>query len=686
MTATFLNSVTAEAYPTGLGIPCSVGDTTGSTTRQAPSVNSGIDISALDAGIRPADDLFRHLNGTWLATAEIPADRATAGSFMDLFDEAETKVRAIVESSAADPQDDEQRKIGDLYTSFMDVDRTEALGSEPLRADLALVDKVTDISGLVATLGAIERSGVAGMFGMYVSPDKGNPDRYLLTLVQGGIGLPDESYYRGDQFAEIRSSYVRHIERMLGLAGIDDAAARAQRIVAHETKIAAAHWDRVECRDAQKTYNLLSRDNLDALATGFDWSTWANGAQVDAGAFDEVVVSQPSYFESLDALLTVEHLDGWLDWLRWQIVHAAAPYLSSPFVDENFDFYGRTLSGTAELRERWKRGVAFVEGTMGEAVGRIYVAENYPEAAKHRMDELIANLVEAYRQSISDLTWMSDQTKARALEKLGQFTPKVGHPEEWRDYSVLETTADDLLGNVKSGLTFGMERELAKLGGPIDRGEWFMTPQTVNAYYNPTMNEIVFPAAILRPPFFYADADDAANYGAIGAVIGHEIGHGFDDQGSQFDGTGALRDWWTDTDRAEFEKLTARLIGQYDNLSPDGADGQSVNGSLTIGENIGDLGGLSIALRAYWLALGETQAPVIDGLSGEQRFFFSWAQTWQAKVREQEVIRRLTVDPHSPPEFRCNQVVRNIDAFYEAFDVNEFDGLWLDPAERVKIW
>ena len=649
-------------------------------------MNSGIDISALDAGIRPADDLFRHLNGRWLATAEIPADRATAGSFMDLFDEAEAKVRAIVESSAADPQDDEQRKIGDLYTSFMDVDRTEALGSEPLRADLALVDEVTDISGLVATLGAIERSGVAGMFGMYVSPDKGSPDRYLLTVVQGGIGLPDESYYREDQFAEIRSSYLRHMERMLGLAGIDDAAARAERILAHETKIAAGHWDRVECRDAQKTYNLLSRGNLDALAAGFDWSIWAKGAQVDAGAFDEVVVAQPSFFESLDALLTVEHLDGWLDWLRWQIVHAAAPYLSSPFVDENFDFYGRTLSGTAELRERWKRGVAFVEGTMGEAVGRIYVAENYPEAAKHRMDELIANLVEAYRQSISDLVWMSDETKARALEKLGQFTPKVGHPEQWRDYSALESTSGDLLGNVKSGLTFGMERELAKLGGPIDRGEWFMTPQTVNAYYNPTMNEIVFPAAILQPPFFYADADDAANYGAIGAVIGHEIGHGFDDQGSQFDGKGALRDWWTDTDRAEFEKLTARLIGQYDNLSPDGVDGQSVNGSLTIGENIGDLGGLSIALRAYKLALGGTDAPVIDGLSGEQRFFFSWAQAWQAKVREQEVVRRLTVDPHSPPEFRCNQVVRNIDAFYEAFDVKESDGLWMDPAERVKIW
>ena len=649
-------------------------------------MNSGIELSALDAGIRPADDLFRHLNGTWLATTEIPADRATAGSFMDLFDEAEAKVRAIVESSAAGPQDDEQRKIGDLYTSFMDVDRIEALGSEPLGADLALVDEVTDISGLVATLGAVERSGVAGMFGMYVSPDQGDPNRYLITLVQGGIGLPDESYYREEQFAEVRAAYLRHIERMLGLAGFDDAAARAERILAHETKIAAGHWDRVACRDAQKTYNLLSRDALDALSAGFDWSLWTKGAQVDVSAFDEVVVSQPSFFGSLDALLTDELLDGWLDWLRWQIVHAAAPYLSAPFVDENFDFYGRTLSGTAELRERWKRGVGFVEGTMGEAVGRIYVAGNYPETAKQRMDELIANLVEAYRQSISGLTWMSDETKARALEKLGQFTPKVGHPEEWRDYSALETSSDDLLGNVKSSLTFSMERELAKLGGPIDRGEWFMTPQTVNAYYNPTMNEIVFPAAILQPPFFYADADDAANYGAIGAVIGHEIGHGFDDQGSQFDGTGALRDWWTDTDRAEFEKLTARLIDQYNKLSPDGADGQTVNGSLTIGENIGDLGGLSIALKAYRLALAETEAPVIDGFSGEQRFFFSWAQTWQAKVREQEVLRRLTVDPHSPPEFRCNQVVRNIDAFYDAFDVNESDGLWMDPAERVTIW
>lgn len=649
-------------------------------------MNSGIDVDAIDNDIKPVDDLFRHVNGRWLATAKIPADRATAGSFMDLFDDAEAVVRGIIESCADDPRDDEQRKIGDLFRSFMAVDRVEALGADPLRADLAAVDAIDDIPALIRTLGSVERSGVAGIFGMYVSPDQGDPDRYLVTLVQGGISLPDESYYREEQFAEVRAAYVTHIQRMLELAGFDDAAHRAQQVLELETQIASGHWDIVSCRDAQKTYNLLSRSDLGGLTGEFDWSSWLTSAQINDSAFAEVVVSQPSYFQSFDGLLADQHLDAWRDWLRWQIVHTAAPYLSSAFVAENFTFYGRTLSGTDELRERWKRGVGFVESAMGEAVGKIYVAENYPPTAKRRMDELIGNLIEAYRQSITGLRWMSEETKARALEKLELFTPKVGHPEVWRDYSSLETSPDDLVGNIKSSIAFTIERELAKLGGTIDRDEWFMTPQTVNAYYNPTMNEIVFPAAILQPPFFHADADDAANYGAIGAVIGHEIGHGFDDQGSQFDGRGALFNWWTDDDRVAFEQLTARLVGQYDALSPEGADGKTVNGSLTIGENIGDLGGLSIGLKAYRIALAGAEAPVIDGLTGEQRFFLSWAQAWQSKVRDQEVVRRLTIDPHSPPEFRCNQVVRNIDAFYAAFGVSAGDDLWLDAAERVAIW
>jgi putative endopeptidase len=367
-------------------------------------------------------------------------------------------------------------------------------------------------------------------------------------------------------------------------------------------------------------------------------------------------------------------------------VHSGAPYLSSAFVDANFEFYGRTLSGTDELRPRWKRGVGFVESAMGEAVGKIYVRTEFPPAAKERMGELIDNLIAAYRESISTLSWMSDVTKERALEKLASFTPKIGHPEEFKDYSALETDPTDLLGNARRALAVAMDRELAKIGSPIDRNEWYMTPQTVNAYYNPTMNEIVFPAAILQPPFFHPDADDPVNYGAIGAVIGHEIGHGFDEQGSQYDGTGAMVNWWTDDDRAAFDALTKVLIDQYDHLSPEGADDQTVNGSLTIGENIGDLGGLGIAYKAFRIALDGQEPEPIDGLTADQRFFYSWAQAWQAKVRPAETVRRLTIDPHSPPEFRCNQVVRNIDAFYAAFDVKPDDRLWLDPQQRVTIW
>jgi putative endopeptidase len=453
-----------------------------------------------------------------------------------------------------------------------------------------------------------------------------------------------------------------------------------------EDDIAASHWDRVACRDAQKTYNLLDREQLDAVTPTFRWQDWLRAAGVDDAVLGEVVVAQPSYLEGFDALLTADRLEAWRDWLRWQLVHAAAPYLSAAFVEENFDFYGRTLSGTAELRERWKRGVGFVESAVGEAVGKIYVAEHFPAASKARMDALIDKLTVAYRESIVALDWMSEETKERALAKLELFTPKVGHPVKWRDYSALVVDRADLVGNVRRALAFHLEYELAKLGKPIDRDEWYMTPQTVNAYYNPTMNEIVFPAAILQPPFFSADADDAANYGAIGAVIGHEIGHGFDDQGSHYDGTGALRNWWTDADREAFEQRTGKLIEQYGALSPAGADGRTVNGALTIGENIGDLGGLSIAFKAYQLSLDGREPPVLDEMTGAQRFFLAWAQAWQSKVREAEVVRRLTIDPHSPPEFRCNQVVRNIDAFYDAFGLVPGDELWLEPDDRVLIW
>ncbi|WP_293785328.1 M13 family metallopeptidase [uncultured Aeromicrobium sp.] len=646
----------------------------------------GLDTTAFDPQIRVQDDLFRHVNGRWLRETAIPADRAAAGAFVRLVDESEKIVRTIVERCAERPDSDEERTIGALYRSFMDVDRVEELGAAPLTPELHRIAAIDSVPDVVRTLGSLERAGVASIIGLYVAPDRGNPDRYIAHIVQSGLGLPDESYYREDSFAPIREAYVAHVARMLELAGLDASGERANRVMELERRIAARHWDRVATRDAQKTYNLRSADELAAMLPAFDWAQWREAAQIAPEVLEEVVVSQPSYVEGLAELLTDDLIPAWSDWLRWHLIHAAAPYLSEAFVAENFAFYGRTLQGTDELRPRWKRGVGFVEGAMGEAVGKIYVRSQFPPAAKERMAELIDNLIEAYRRSISELSWMSDETKKRAHEKLDAFTPKIGHPENFRDYSALVADPHDLLGNARRALSFGMDVELAKIGQPIDRDEWYMTPQTVNAYYNPTMNEIVFPAAILQPPFFDAEADDAVNYGAIGAVIGHEIGHGFDDQGSQYDGTGALRNWWTDEDRAAFERLAASLIAQYDVLSPEGADGHTVNGALTIGENIGDLGGLGIAYKALRIAIGDEEPDPIDGFTADQRFFLSWAQAWQGKTRPAETIRRLTVDPHSPPEFRCNQVVRNIDAFYAAFDVTPDDALWLDPDERVTIW
>ena len=659
-------------------------------------MNQGIDTTQFDPSIRPHDDLFRHVNGPWLESAVIPADRATAGAFLELHDVAEAKIRAIVEAAwtgSADlgPDDEDQRKIGDLYASFMDDDRIEELGATPLAPELATVDAITSIGGFVDALGELERSGVGSVFGMYIAPDDGNPDRYVTYLMQSGLGLPDESYYRDDDFAPIRETYVEHIATMFDLAGIDNAQDRADHVFALETKIAGFHWDRVTCRDAQKAYNPKTHNQLRQLTTAFDWDSWASHAQLPESVLVDVVVGQPSYFEGLNTLLTEDELESWKDWLRSKVIHGAAAYLSSAFVDANFAFYGKILSGTDELRPRWKRGVGFVEGAMGEALGKIYVRTEFPASSKARMDELIANLIEAYRQSITALSWMGEDTKRQALDKLDLFTPKIGHPDNWRDYSTLKTDRGDVLGNARRALGFAIDREIAKIGSPIDRDEWYMTPQTVNAYYNSSMNEIVFPAAILQPPFFHAEADDAVNYGAIGAVIGHEIGHGFDDQGSHYDGTGALRNWWTDEDRESFEKLTGALIAQYNELSPAGAGGHTINGELTIGENIGDLGGLGIAYKAFKLsrnscAESQSHAPKIDELTADQRFFISWAQAWQGKVRDQEVMRRLTTDPHSPPEFRCNQVVRNIDAFYDAFAVSKGDALWLDPGERVAIW
>ncbi|QEE62437.1 peptidase M13 [Salinibacterium sp. dk2585] len=643
---------------------------------------SGIDLDELDPGIRPQDDLFRHVNGKWISRTQIPSDKARYGSFYVLAEEAEQAVRAIIEESQHADPGTEQRKVGDLFTSFMDEQRIEQLGAEPLRPALESIDAVASLADLLATLGRLERQGVAGLFQLFVDNDPGNPERYLVFMEQGGTGLPDESYFREERFAEVRDKYRAFIERMFTLAGIEGAADAAARVFEVETAIASHHWDNVRTRDAEATYNLTSWSET----AGEHLGAWLSAMDPPAGSFDELVVREPSFINGVEGLFTGDRLDAWRDWLRWQVIRSSAPYLSSAFVEANFDFYGRTLTGTPEMRARWKRGVSFVEGAMGEAVGKIYVERHFPPTAKAAMDVLVDNLVEAYRQSISQLPWMTDATRTRALEKLEKFTPKIGFPSKWRDYSALEVDPADLLGNVRATSEFEFQRELGKVGKPLDRDEWFMTPQTINAYYNPGFNEIVFPAAILQYPFFDENRDDAANYGAIGAVIGHEIGHGFDDQGSRFDGDGRLIDWWTAEDRAAFEKLTKTLIEQYDALAPKQTPEHHVNGSLTIGENIGDLGGLGIAWKAYQLSLGGEQAPVLDGLSGAERFFLSWAQAWQMKARDEEVIRLLAIDPHSPNEFRCNQIVRNIDAFYETFDLSESDALWLAPAERVSIW
>lgn len=647
---------------------------------------SGISIDELDATVRPQDDLYRHVNGSWVDATPIPDDKARYGSFTVLAEAAEIAVRDIIERSQQAASGTEERKVGDLFTSFTDEDRLEALGTapiEPLLAEIAAIDSTEDVIRIV---GRFERLGLPSFLQLFVDNDPGDPESYVVFLEQSGLGLPDESYYREERFADIRTKYREFVAAMFPLAGFEDAGDRTEHVIALETALASKHWDNVTTRDSQKTYNKLPWAEVAALAEGIDLQLWWEAIDAPAGAFSTVVVREPSFVTGLAELLRTEPLDVWKDWLRWQVIRASAAYLTSAFSATNFSFYGTALTGAPKQRERWKRGVSLVEGAMGEAVGRIYVQEHFDETSKATMDVLVANLVEAYRQSITALEWMTDETRARALDKLDKFTPKIGYPLQWRDYSALPVSADDLIGNVRAVASFQVDRELGKIGKPIDRDEWFMTPQTINAYYNPGFNEIVFPAAILQFPFFDAGRDAAANYGAIGAVIGHEIGHGFDDQGSQYDGDGRLQDWWTEADRTAFEERTKALIAQYDALVPTEVPDGHVNGALTIGENIGDLGGLSIAWKAYLLSLDGQEPPVVDGLTGAERFFLSWAQAWRMAIRPEEAARLLSIDPHSPNEFRCNQVVRNIDVWYDTFGVTERDAMYLDPAERVSIW
>ena len=649
----------------------------------------GLDKAELSQNISPKQDLFRHVNGSWLDNTEIPEDKAVYGSFYLLADDAELAVKEILEEAASNPLPGVSQQIGELYASFLDEERIEALGAKPLQEDLKKINGIQNFPELFKMLGALERTGVGGLWGSYIDNDPGDPERYLVHLYNGGLGLPDRDYYTDEKYAEIRDEYPQHISRMFGLAGFnaETAKASAAAILALETKIAAIHWTRVESRDAEKTYNLKSLSELKALNKSILWDEYLTGLGLDDSFLEWNVVMMPSYFESLDKILTDENLESLKTWLSWIFIRAHAPYLSKDFVNERFAFYGTKLTGQPVIRTRWKRAVGLVEGSLGEAIGQIYVEKHFPASSKAHMDKLVGHLIEAYRQSIDQLSWMTAETKEKAQLKLTKFTPKIGYPVKWKDYSSIVIDRSDLLQNIKNVSEWEFEYEVKKIGSPIDRDEWHMTPQTVNAYYNPGLNEIVFPAAILQPPFFSDQADDAINFGGIGAVIGHEIGHGFDDQGSKYDGDGKLVSWWTKDDREAFEKLTKSLIDQYNELSPEQLeDSHKVNGELTIGENIGDLGGLGIAWKGYLISLGGKEPPVIDGMSAAERFLFSWAQCWRAMSRDEIAIQRLATDPHSPAEFRCNQVVKNLDIFHDTFQTTPDDSMWLTPEERVVIW
>ena len=645
-------------------------------------LKSGIDRRYMDPEVRPQDDLFRHFAGAWLRDYEMPADRASDGVSRELYDIAEVQVRKIIESATGS---DEAQKIRDLFTSFMDTDAITARGLSPLTDELAMIDSITDLTSFISTMGKLELGGIGGIFGAAVYPDPMNSQINIFHMGQGGISLPDESYYREAEFAPIREAFLNHITAMGALAGVP---LMADEILALESEIASHHWDQVKDRDATLTYNKISRQGLHDLAPHFDWDLWAANAGIPSFAFDDLNIHEPSFFSGISEMLThfEARRDIWISWLKWQLISSNAAYLTDDIVQQNFSFYGTTLSGTPQIRERWKRGVSLVQGSLGEAIGKVYVSLYFPEAAKLAMVELVDYLTQAYEMSIKELTWMSEATKAKALEKLSKFNAKIGYPDKWRDYSTLEIRADDLIGNLQRIAAFGHAEAIAKIGKPVDRDEWHMTPQTVNAYYSPLMNEVVFPAAYLQPPFFDMAADMASNFGGVGATIGHELGHGFDDQGSKYDGDGNLVDWWVDSDREAFEKLTSVLIDQFDALYPAETPDTHVNGAFTIGENIGDLSGLEIAYKAYKLALKGEQAPIIDGLSGDQRFFLGYAQSWRGKNRPEETRRRIATDPHSPDEFRCNQIVRNLAQFHEAFAVTPKDAMWLDPSERVRIW
>ena len=652
---------------------------------EAPMV-SGIDLTAVDQNVRAQDDFFRHVNGTWLTQTEIPADKSRYGLFNVLYDDTQENLKTLIQESAntASEKGSNTQKLGDMYNSYMNVEQANKKGISPLTSLLSSIDDAENMQQLSKVFGELYVLGVGGAFNFYTSPDAKDPEVVTMYLYQGGLTLPDRDYYSKDEqkFVNFRAATEKYMAEILAKTGHVSGADAASKIMALEKDIAAKHLSRVESRDAEKNYNKQSAAQVKVLLGSFDWQTYADSTGV--GQVGDMVVRNMPYFEKMAEIFAAHDLQTWKDFLTFNLVDTFASRLSQDMVKLHFDFHSTTLNGIPEQPPRWKLAVAATSSILGEVLGQQYVERHFTPEAKTKMDALVQNLTKAYGESINQLQWMSTETKKAARQKLAAFTPKIGYPDKWRDYSDLEIKAEDLVGNYIRYSTFDHFEDTNKIGKPVDKADWGMTPQTINAYYHPVRNEIVFPAGILQSPFFDMNAEDAVNYGAIGAVIGHEIGHGFDDQGSKYDGQGNLRSWWTDEDRAAFDVLGKKLVTQFDKFEP--IEGQTINGELTLGENIGDLAGVTIGYKAYQMSLDDKGAPVIDGLTGNQRFFMGYAQVWRSKSREDALRAQLLSDPHSPGEFRVNGIVGNVDAFYAAFDVKEGDAMYLKPEDRVKIW
>lgn len=670
---------------------CSNSDSTATdsskVTIQKTALASGLDKANMDMNVRPQDNFYRYINGGWINNNEIPDDKTAIGSFYDLRDKADDDVKAIIEELAATKGltlGSDEQKVADLFRSFMNTEARSALGITPIQSIFDAINELKNKNDLAEFFGTYSTVGINNPLGLYISIDAKDSASYAAYMAQNGLNLPDRDYYFNDaeRFVSLRAGYLAHIEKMLNLADIPNAKESAKNILALETKLAGHHWTRVERRDSEKSYNKFAIKNLTDLTDKFNWQTFLTAEGINEQK--DIIINQPSYIEGFGNVFDETSLATWQQYLTFNTLSAFASYLTADLGKENFDFFSKQLSGRNEQRPQWKRGVSVVNRNLGEVIGKVYVTRHFTPKAKSRMSTLVENLRNAYGTSIDNLAWMSNDTKKSAHVKLAAFTPKIGYPEQWEDYSKLSINADDLVGNLIRARKISSKKEIAKLGGPIHKWEWHMTPQTVNAYYNRTANEIVFPAAILQAPFFNMEADDAVNYGGIGAVIGHEMGHGFDDQGSKYDATGNLRNWWSEQDIKEFSTRTKALVEQYAGYQV--FEGLNVNGELTLGENIGDLSGVTIAYKAYKASLNDKEAPVINGLTGDQRFFMGYAQIWRGKIVEKSMRNRVATDPHSPGEFRVLGILSNFDKFYETFNVQEGDAMYIAPEKRVKIW